>query len=88
MVTTRLIFKFFCNYYVRQASGRSLSPRSMERFIQAFSEAGNMEAVKEAWEFMKKVSLRPSQVKTNFSVPSIPFYFLSFSPGWQIMLFS
>jgi pentatricopeptide repeat protein len=48
----------------------------MERFIQAFSEAGNMEAVKEAWEFMKKVSLRPSQVKTNFSVPSTPFYFL------------
>jgi hypothetical protein len=61
----------------------------MERFIQAFSEAENMEAVKEAWEFMKKVSLRPSQVITNFSVPSIPcHYFLSFSPGWQIMSFS
>lgn len=57
---------------MRQASGRSLSPRSMERFIQAFSEAGNMEAVKEAWEFMKKVSLRPSQVKTNsLSLPSL-----------------
>jgi pentatricopeptide repeat protein len=78
----------YATFLELKASGRSLSPRSMERFIQAFSEAGNMEAVKEAWEFMKKVSLRPSQVKTNFSVPSIPFYFLSFSLGWQIMSFS
>jgi pentatricopeptide repeat protein len=34
----------------------------MEQFIQAFSEAGNMEVVKEAWELMKQMGLQPSQV--------------------------
>ncbi len=48
--------------YVRQESGQSLSPQAMEQFIQAFSEAGNMEVVKEAWELMKQMGLQPSQV--------------------------